>query len=399
MLIPFLSLFQFCKSREPVSSSKGLRDTNFDVSYDEVTKKYKVSCRRDRIHTYDNGDQTCTPTFATESEILKACETDATGKCGAGSMWTLDMCTDFRFARLESLTFEVMSDWGEILKGKSKSEAIFDYCKTFAYGLNKLMVDNPAIHSYLKSKFIRVQSKELKAKVEDKIVTIHWDIKTENLEAVFADAKASPIVISNVTDVQFATDVVKKLSSSSLSPRFRHAVVSVGSKVVIWGGYDGNIKSDGAIFDVSTNQWVEMPKGLLTARYNHSSAAVGSKVVIWGGGDDGSKKSDGAIFDVSTNQWVEMPKGPLTARTSHSSAAVGSKVVIWGGYAGIKRSDGAIFDVSTNQWSETPEGPLSARYRHSAAAIGSKVVIWGGFDGSHKSDGAIFDVATMTWMK
>ncbi|MCX6116787.1 MAG: hypothetical protein NT027_04545 [Proteobacteria bacterium] len=96
--------FQSCKSRELVSSSKGLRDTNFDVSYDEVTKKYKVSCRQDRIHTYTNGDQTCSPTFASEPEILKACETDAAGKCGAGSMWTLDMCTEFRFARLESLT-------------------------------------------------------------------------------------------------------------------------------------------------------------------------------------------------------------------------------------------------------------------------------------------------------
>ncbi|MCX6116786.1 MAG: hypothetical protein NT027_04540 [Proteobacteria bacterium] len=391
---------QSCKSREPVSSSKGLRDTNFDVSYDEITKKYKVSCKQDKIHTYANGDQTCTPTFATEAELLKACETEAGGKCGAGSMWTLDMCTEFRFARLESLTFEVMSDWGDILKGKSKSEAIFDYCKTFAYGFNKILVDNPALLTYFKSKFIRVQSKELKAKVEDKIVTIHWDIKNENLEAVFVEAKASPVASGTGVDVQFASDVIVKLSNSLLTGRSGHAAAAVGGKLMIWGGFDGNnYKSDGAIFDVESGQWSKVPKAPISARSWHSAAVAGSKIVFWGGKDLGLH-ADGAVFDISTGLWTLMPKSPIEGRADHSASYIGdSKILIFGGIGEDNDfSDGAIFDVSKNSWtSKVTNYPYKPIHGHSSSLSNGKIMIWGGRDSEYKSDGAIYEISTGKW--
>ncbi|MCX6118219.1 MAG: PQQ-binding-like beta-propeller repeat protein [Proteobacteria bacterium] len=230
----FASVISNCKAREPVSSAKGLKDTNFDVSFDDITQKYKVSCKMDRIHTYDSGEQTCTPRFATEPELLKACETQAPGKCGVGYMWTLDLCENFRFAKLETMTFEVMSDWGAELKGKSKQEATFDFCKVFAYGFNKLLVDNKSLSGYLKDKFIRVQSKEKAAKIEDKIVTLNWQMTNEDLQPLFEGAKATPV------GSQGATGVYPNSFTASLNYKSQSEVNPFVSKVVVKAVFEAN---------------------------------------------------------------------------------------------------------------------------------------------------------------
>ncbi|MCX6117605.1 MAG: PQQ-binding-like beta-propeller repeat protein [Proteobacteria bacterium] len=286
-LVPILSLvfasvISNCKARDPVSSVKELKDTNYDVSYDEITQKYKVSCKMDRIHTYDTGEQTCTPRFASEPELLKACETQAPGKCGVGYMWTLDLCENFRFAKLEAMTFEVMADWGEELKGKSKQEAAFNFCKVFAYGFNKLLVDNKSLSGYLKDKFIRVQSKEKTAKVEDKIVTIHWQMANEDLQPLFEAAKATPassLGISGGYPNSF---------TSSLNYRSPAVVPANASKVVVKAMFEAGgetskaaILSDGTVVVGSWDNNVYWLKdGIKIAEYQTEGRVTSCPAVL-----------------------------------------------------------------------------------------------------------------------
>ncbi|MCX6126976.1 MAG: hypothetical protein NTV34_19805 [Proteobacteria bacterium] len=199
-------------------------------------------------------------------------------------------------------------------------------------------------------------------------------------------------------------DISAKLSSSPLSPRSEMGMVAVGNQVVVWGGYNESFESNGAIFDLSSGLWNEIPKSVLNARAGHSMSSVATKVVIWGG----NFNADGAIYDVATSQWTLLPPSNLGARTHHASAATGSKVVIWGGllksqYGSTRYADGAIYDVEASLWNELPTPPskiLCERFDHSMAAVGDKIIVWGGsYDSQPFGDGAIYDLTTSKWTK
>jgi hypothetical protein len=69
--------------------------------------------------------------------------------------------------------------------------------------------------------------------------------------------------------------------------------------------------------------------------------------VIWGGWGAGGALNDGAIFDLKTKKWEELPEAPIVGRWFHTGLLWGSKLVIWGGWGGRRRffNDGAILDL------------------------------------------------------
>jgi hypothetical protein len=50
---------------------------------------------------------------------------------------------------------------------------------------------------------------------------------------------------------------VANLNASPLSARHAHTAAAVDGKFVVWGGYDGSLKNDGAVFDLRAMKWLQ----------------------------------------------------------------------------------------------------------------------------------------------
>lgn len=94
-------------------------------------------------------------------------------------------------------------------------------------------------------------------------------------------------------------------SGSGLPPSARHsscAVVADGS-MYVFGGYDGNCKSDLHRFNFETNTWNEIKKNLNNSwpreRYRTSSTIFNNQMYIYGGHDGSKQLDDFWCFDLS----------------------------------------------------------------------------------------------------
>jgi N-acetylneuraminic acid mutarotase len=88
-----------------------------------------------------------------------------------------------------------------------------------------------------------------------------------------------------------------------------------GSKLVVWGGYDGvNALNTGGQFDPITNSWTSTTTtGAPEGRNTFAMVWTGSKVLIWGGctartgaGSCKTSVNTGGQYDPSTNSWTTM---------------------------------------------------------------------------------------------
>ncbi len=213
----------------------------------------------------------------------------------------------------------------------------------------------------------------------------------------------------NLIDQGYALQLIRMTSTSPADPntpsaRRVHTAVWTGSKMIVWGGYDTNSSSSqlstGSVYDTATNSWATVsPTGAPSARASHTAVWTGSKMIIWGG-YDGSSLNTGGVYDPDTNSWATVtPTGAPSARSSHTAVWTGSKMIIWGGSDGSSLNTGGVYDPDTNSWTTvTSTGAPSARRIHTAVWTGSKMIIWGGSDGSYFNTGGEYDPYDL-WIK
>jgi len=146
--------------------------------------------------------------------------------------------------------------------------------------------------------------------------------------------------------------------------------------------------NSGSAYDPIANTWLgvsttEAP----TARDDHTAVWTGSRMVVWGGYDGRytGKTSTGGTYDPATDAWTTMAvDGAPTARGFHTAVWGGDRVVVWGGLddAGPGSQTGGAYDPATNSWTALPllSAP-SSRYGHRAVWTGRHMVIWGGLTG------------------
>lgn len=220
-------------------------------------------------------------------------------------------------------------------------------------------------------------------------------------------------------------------TTTTAAPALRsgHTAVWTGTKMVIWGGKNGNgVLADGGAYTPPTGPLIPGQEGSWTAvqgsgapaaRHHHTAIWTGTKMIVWGGLDSNYDPIDsaddgignGGIYDPSTNSWIAMStSGAPSARVGHSAVWTGSKMIVFGGSntevpgsAANLLEDGAIFDpnVGANgEWSplQTTQAP-SARFRHGAIWNGSEMLIIGGEGGGGQvvTTGAAYQPATDTW--
>lgn len=191
-------------------------------------------------------------------------------------------------------------------------------------------------------------------------------------------------------------------------PRANHSAVWTGSKMIIWGGRtDASTAASntGMIYDPATNLWSPMSSaGAPSARYGHSAVWTGSKMIVFGGYNGTNYFFDGAIYDLASNTWSPLNiNGGPTFRAFHAAVWTGHKMIIWGGatVSGYL-ADGKAYDAAANTWSDiSSNGAPSARGYLPAVWTGSQMILFGGYFNNggnvNYNTGAVYSPASDSW--
>ncbi len=202
------------------------------------------------------------------------------------------------------------------------------------------------------------------------------------------------------------TNAWTAMAASTLSGGSPSAAVWTGSQVLIWGigQFGGMPSAQGARYNVAANTWSAMATtGQPAARAFWANGGVwtGSKMLMWGGYDGSSWYNDGFLYDPTGNAWTTMAASPMSSRVQFTPVWTGTKLVIWGGaQGGIYYADGAMYDPSLDQWtSMASTNAPSARVYYAADWNGTHIVYYGGQNsgGTRLSDVKEFDPLTNTW--
>jgi N-acetylneuraminic acid mutarotase len=183
--------------------------------------------------------------------------------------------------------------------------------------------------------------------------------------------------------------------------RYRHTAVWTGSRMIVWGGYNGSYLNDGGQYDPVANAWTPTTTfGAPSGRYGHTAVWTGSRMIVWGGFIDSARLNGGGQYDPVANAWTPTTRlGAPSGRSAHTAVWTGSKMIVWGGSNGSgDLNDGGQYDPVANTWTATTTtGAPSAREYHTAVWTGFRMIVWGGWGGSYPNDGGQYNPATNTW--
>jgi hypothetical protein len=192
-------------------------------------------------------------------------------------------------------------------------------------------------------------------------------------------------------------------------PRSEHAVVEMGGKVWVLGGYPpGRLPSNLVqVYDPATGRWSLGPS-LPHPIHHIMAAAVDGKLYVIGGEIDGASTGRPAVFVANT--WVHDPavggwvaRAPMpTARSGGGKAVIDGKIYVAGG-----RPPGGsafeVYDPATDKWERLADLPTQ-RNHLAMVALNGKVIVAGGRFGpgalGERTDIVeIYDPATRRWTR
>jgi hypothetical protein len=147
------------------------------------------------------------------------------------------------------------------------------------------------------------------------------------------------------------------------SPREYFSSVYCSDKYFVWGGVivseDGvHPRGDGAILDPETLTWKPISDDGPSPRVFATAICTGEQVILWGGfafnGQqlENNALSDGAIYDLKSEQWTTIPTNPnIPPRGHHRALWTGTQMLIFGGTDKLFTSSAKYFN---DGWVYTP---------------------------------------------
>jgi hypothetical protein len=202
------------------------------------------------------------------------------------------------------------------------------------------------------------------------------------------------------------TDTWQPLPASpGITARAGHSAVWTGTSMLIWGGYVPGTdpttqlpayfaQNTGARYSPGSGTWQAINAiGVPSRRYRHTAVWTGDRMIIWGGyggevfPSDYTELADGALYDPVLDSWQPMSSvNAPVSRRFHTAVWSGGRMIVWGGsrlagpliHTEYLNSGGAYFPA-TDSWSATSlVGAPDARDQHAAVWTGSEMIVWGG---------------------
>ncbi|KAF8492379.1 hypothetical protein F5888DRAFT_910078 [Russula emetica] len=120
-------------------------------------------------------------------------------------------------------------------------------------------------------------------------------------------------------------------------PRRGHVSVTIGDRIIIFGGYDGrHVFNDTWSFNISTRKWTELQctGSIPSPRAGHAAVLIDDIMYIFGGSTiDRTYLGDLTALNLSAQRWIafqDIGSGP-SGRSRHAMASDGTRVFVLGG--------------------------------------------------------------------
>jgi len=189
------------------------------------------------------------------------------------------------------------------------------------------------------------------------------------------------------------------------SPRSSPSAVWAGGRMIVWGGRatpSNALLLSGGRYDPTTDAWASTSTvGAPAPRYRHAAIWDGARMIIWGG-DDGLSWDSGGRYDPVADTWTPTSRGSAPeARGLHGAVWTGSEMIVWGGlpylHWGVFASGGR-YDPLTDAWTPTTlVGAPTARRMPFAFWTGKYVLIYSSYlDG--ENTGGRYDPVADIWL-
>ena len=145
------------------------------------------------------------------------------------------------------------------------------------------------------------------------------------------------------------------------SPRVAHSQAAVGSTIFIFGGRQGVAMSEAPLndlyaYDTEAGTWTNLTTPSAgtapSPRSFHKMVSVGTKLYVFGGCGAKGRLADLYSYDVPTKTWTQLPGHDIGGRGGAGFVAVPSESALYvvGGFAGKEMNDVYRFNLDTQAW-------------------------------------------------
>lgn len=160
------------------------------------------------------------------------------------------------------------------------------------------------------------------------------------------------------------TETWKPMASKG-APKWRlnSSHVWTGREWIVWGGEDLSTRQTsnaGFAYDPQKDAWRKLSlKNAPSPRADHAAIWDGSRMLVWGGGDGNKVYADGGLYDPSTDAWTSAPfKNAPSGRFDHRLVRHGDAAYLVGGLSlSGARLRPAMFRGGA--WHPAPESSLA----------------------------------------